>query len=149
MNCKFKTTRIEGVPQWAVAYIVNGDGSGLDDEDLKMVDEWLDGLRKRGIVPLCPIDGSENGFSPYPAFGFGSDTVDFEAEVLPKEREWDLVFNETLVCHISVKARSRDDAIAEANRILSGGLDGWDSMGQKLKSCKLAKEGGSDEKGKR
>lgn len=137
---KIKTTKIEAVPQWATNYLDSGDMSDLNSEDLEALRGFEERLKKEGLALICPVEGSYNEFCAFPAFGLPCDTVDWMAEVLPKEKEWDLVFNETLVCHISVKARSRDDAIAEANRILSEGLDGLDSMGQKLKSCKLAKE---------
>ena len=34
---RFET--IEKVPTWALCYIINGDPTGLSDEDIKMVDE--------------------------------------------------------------------------------------------------------------
>ena len=128
MNCKFKTTTVEGVPQWAVAYIVNGDKSGLDGEDLKMVDDWLENLRKSGIVPLSPIEGSENEFSQYSAFGLGSSTVDFDAEILPSE--WKVTLRETVECVRHVKAHSAAEAIRIAKSEIEEGVNNWDTVGK-------------------
>lgn len=137
MNCKLKTTTLEGVPQWAVTYIVNGDGSGLNGEDLKMVDDWLDNLRKSGIVPLCPIDGSENEFSPYPAFGLGSNTVDFEAEILPSE--WKVTLRETMECIRHVKAHSAAEAIRIAKSEIAEGVNNWDTVGNMRARAEIEK----------
>ncbi len=30
---------IEAIPTWALCYIINGDASGLTDEEIRMVDE--------------------------------------------------------------------------------------------------------------
>ena len=83
---KPKFTTVEKVPDWAVCYLVNADPSGLDDQDRQLVDEYVDRLYKRGLRLVYPIDGTESEFEPYPAFGLACGTVDFTAEILPKER---------------------------------------------------------------
>lgn len=80
-----ETTVVEGIPQWAVCYFVNAETSGLDEEDLKLVTEYEKSLLGQGLRLICPIDGTENSFNPYPAFGLACDTVDFDAEVLKKD----------------------------------------------------------------
>lgn len=137
MNCKLKTTTIEGVPQWAVTYIVNRDGSGLDAEELKMVDDWLEDLRKSGIVLLCPIDGSENEFSPYPAFGLSSSTVDFKAKILPSE--WKVTLRDALECVRHVKAYSAAEAIKIAKSEIEEGANNWVAVGKTRASAVLEK----------
>ena len=134
-----KTKTIAKVPTWAVSYLEYNDDSGLNKYDKELVDDWLKDLKKKGLRLICPDEGSESEFEHNPAFGVATSTVDYIAEVLPKE--YDLVFTETLICHLSVKAHSRREAIAKANQILNDGIDGWDSLGQKLKSCKPAAEG--------
>ena len=37
------------IPTWAICYLEYGDGSGLEDEDIKKVDEFLDQLNQIGI----------------------------------------------------------------------------------------------------
>ncbi len=32
---------IEAIPTWALCYIINGDASGLTDEEIRMVDEAI------------------------------------------------------------------------------------------------------------
>ena len=80
-----ETTVVEGIPQWAVDYFVNAETSALDEEDLKLVTDYEKKLLGDGLRLISPIDGTENSFNPYPAFGLACDTVDFEAEVLKKE----------------------------------------------------------------
>ena len=75
-----KTDVIEKVPQWATTYIMYNDDSGLNDEDKKLVDDFEDNLLKKKLRLICPIDGTENEFEPYPAFGLSCDTVDWTAE---------------------------------------------------------------------
>ena len=38
---------IEAIPTWSLCYIINGDASGLTDEEIRMVDE---AMRKNNIV---------------------------------------------------------------------------------------------------
>ena len=38
---------IEAIPTWALCYIINGDASGLTDEEIRMVDE---AIRKNNII---------------------------------------------------------------------------------------------------
>lgn len=63
------TTEIEGIPDWAASYLVNGDDSGLSEEDKAEVDGYVDDLASEGLVLVHPIEGTENEFDSYPAFG--------------------------------------------------------------------------------
>lgn len=81
----FETQKVENVPQWAVPYFVNGDVSDMDAEDIRLATEFENKLLEEGLRLICPIDGTENEFCSYPAFGLACDTVDFEAEVLKKD----------------------------------------------------------------
>ena len=68
---------VKGIPNWATCYIMYGDDSGLEDEDIKLVDEFLSDLDKDNIELVSPIDGTEDEFNPYPAFGGACDTTDW------------------------------------------------------------------------
>lgn len=63
------TTEIEGIPDWAASYLVNGDDSGLSEEDKADVDRYVDDLASEGLALAHPIEGTENEFDRYPAFG--------------------------------------------------------------------------------
>jgi hypothetical protein len=82
-SCHGRTVKVEKIPVWAVAYLVNGDDSGLTPEGKKTVDDYVERLLKKERLRLiCPIDGTESEFEPHPAFGLASGTVDFAAEEL-------------------------------------------------------------------
>jgi len=57
------------IPDWSLSYLVNGDESGLEDEDKKLVDDWW---KRNGIILVNPIDGTEEEFVAHPEFGGGS-----------------------------------------------------------------------------
>lgn len=62
------------LPAYAVYYIEYGDSSGLDDEDIANIDEWLETL-----PPHCTFSyGEESEFTPYPEFGLACDTIETE-----------------------------------------------------------------------
>ena len=52
---RFET--IEKIPTWALCYIINGDPTGLSDEDIKMVDGCVQIWRVESVSPLGQ-DGS-------------------------------------------------------------------------------------------
>ena len=83
MNRKLKTKTIAKVPTWAVSYLEYHDDSGLTKDDKELVDNWLKELQRKGLRLICPDEGSESEFEPYPAFGLASSTVDYTAEVIP------------------------------------------------------------------
>ncbi len=62
---RFET--IEKIPTGALCYIINGDPTGLSDEDIKMVDGFMQKWQVEIVSPLCQ-DGNAS-FSHYPAFG--------------------------------------------------------------------------------
>lgn len=69
-------------PQWALCYVVNSDPSGLSDEDIAEVDQWL--AKKSDVLDLDGAEfghfafGEDTGFYHYPAFGLGCDCVHWE-----------------------------------------------------------------------
>ena len=62
---RFET--IEKVPTWALCYIINGDPTGLSNEDIKMVDGFMQKWQVEIVSPLSQ-EGNAS-FSHYPAFG--------------------------------------------------------------------------------
>ena len=109
---KVKFTTIEKVPDWATTYIAYGDASALSAKDKALVDEFVAGLAKKGLMMIWPIDGTESEFEPYPAFGLASGTVDWTAEVLPSE--FHVRVRRTMECLVEVKAHSKAEAKREA-----------------------------------
>ena len=62
---RFET--IEKIPTWALCDIINGDPTGLSDEDIKMVDGFM---QKWQVEIVSPLSQEENAsFSHYPASG--------------------------------------------------------------------------------
>lgn len=68
------------IPMWALSYLVNNDDSGLDPEDKKTVDEWVERTRNGGRIDVCPSHG-EPYFTSYPAFGLACDVEDCDVVV--------------------------------------------------------------------
>ena len=72
---------VEKIPNWATTYIMYGDASdNLTDEDIQMVDDFIDKLASQGISLVSPIEGTESGFESHPAFGDACDTTDWSCE---------------------------------------------------------------------
>lgn len=82
---KIKTTTIRSVPQWASYYLRYGESEGISEKEKKMVDDWVEGLRKEGYRLIEPIEVTENEFDPWPAFGLPCAVQDWLAEVVNKE----------------------------------------------------------------
>lgn len=66
------------IPTYAICAIVNGDYSGLNDDDERVINEWLNTHFPNGFI--ADFDkGIENPyFSYYPAFGGGSEVIDVD-----------------------------------------------------------------------
>ena len=64
----------EHVPSWALCYLVNGDPTGLEDEEIREIENWL---KRTGFTNVCPPnDEEESYFAHYPAFGKAADVYD-------------------------------------------------------------------------
>ena len=68
---------VERVPSWALPYLVNGDASGLEESEIKMIDAWRE-LSHYEII--SPRDEAEY-FSSVPAFGLACDVLDCDCLV--------------------------------------------------------------------
>ena len=69
---------IEKIPTYALPYLVNGDASGLTDDEIRQIDGIC---RKWGIDLVVPITESEEGgtepyFSNTPLFGLPTEVED-------------------------------------------------------------------------
>ena len=77
------------VPSWALSYLINGDYSGITEDEKTTVDKWLDGMNKWvesiGGNPLYmninPVTEHEF-FTKYPEFGLPCDCTECDIEVL-------------------------------------------------------------------
>lgn len=70
------------IPSWALCYLINSDDSGLDPEDKKTVDDWVEKMREGGRMDVCcPNEGEEAYFSNWPAFGLPCDVEDCDVLV--------------------------------------------------------------------
>ena len=66
------------IPEWAVSYLEYNDPSGLEEDDVKMVDKYVDDIVSKGYRLV--YDGENLGFCPYPEFGLASDCVRYYLE---------------------------------------------------------------------
>mgnify|MGYP001195757843 CR=1 FL=1 len=64
---KFDST--ENIPTWSLPYLMNDDPSGLTDEEIKMVDDFVNQWQVQVVSPI-EVDGeAQPEFSYYPLFG--------------------------------------------------------------------------------
>lgn len=68
---------VMGIPSYSICYLINGDSSGLSDEDIKNIDDWVDGMRKEGkCMDISPISGRDEYFDDTPPFGLPCSSMD-------------------------------------------------------------------------
>lgn len=68
------------MPSYALSYLVNGDSSALNEEDIAIIDRWYNKLQARAdlfqcVVIIAPGD-EEPYFTATPEFGLPCDVVD-------------------------------------------------------------------------
>lgn len=66
-------TTIEDIPEWAVYYMVYGESDGLEDDEIAMIDDFM--KENKLLRAVSTVDGTENEFCAYPAFGKACKTV--------------------------------------------------------------------------
>ena len=67
----------EPIPTWALCYLINGDCTGLNDNELAMIDKWYADNKVQTITTAPENEGSTHPyFSHFPAFGLASEVVD-------------------------------------------------------------------------
>lgn len=69
---------VERIPTYALPYLVNGDRTGLTDEEIRMIDGVC---RRNNIELVVPISESVEGgpepyFSAFPFFGLPAEVED-------------------------------------------------------------------------
>ncbi len=70
-----KTT--EKIPTWSLSYLVNGDASGLTDEEIQTIDRWYKDMGAQVVSPIMDDECNLHPyFSHYPAFGLPTEAVD-------------------------------------------------------------------------
>ena len=70
-----KTT--EMIPTWSLCYLINGDATGLTDDEIRMIDKWMNDWQVQIISPLTDEEGNAQPyFSRYPLFGLPAEVED-------------------------------------------------------------------------
>lgn len=72
-----KKLEIDNFPSWSLCYFVNGDATGYNDEDIAMMDKYIEQLKKdlnAKWLDVCQPD-DEPHFSSFPEFGKACDVV--------------------------------------------------------------------------
>jgi hypothetical protein len=74
------------IPAYALPYLINGDASGLSEQDKCIIDKWLNGWVTRaeklgGGLVISPT-GEEEHFSHYPEFGLPCGYIECDIIVL-------------------------------------------------------------------
>lgn len=62
------------IPTWALCALINGDYTGLEDEDIALVEGWLSATGY--TIVCCPEEDEEPYFNPFPEFGLACDCID-------------------------------------------------------------------------
>lgn len=74
-----ETLTTEKIPTWAICYLEYGDPTGLTDEDIEQVDEFISDNFPHGFVMEIVAD-EDQCVTPYfasrPAFGGGCEVYD-------------------------------------------------------------------------
>jgi hypothetical protein len=73
------------LPSWAMSYIINNDASGLEDYEIRQVDEYLDRFYQMGSVVVGYNENEEPFFCSRPAFGLACDVLDCDINIYARE----------------------------------------------------------------
>ena len=119
-----KSVDFNNIPEYAITYLAYGDASGLEEKDVKNIDEWN---RKNNIDHL--VDCKEGRyFSTYPEFGLPSYCVD--ANFLVNEKEVVRKENLNLVPEFTNNTWRTEDEIRQWNNAgfhWNGDEDRWET----------------------
>lgn len=68
---------IEKVPVWAICYLEYGDATGLEEDEVMEIDEWIEDNCPNGFV-MEIVGGTDVSpyFTRYPLFGKACDVYD-------------------------------------------------------------------------
>lgn len=68
---------IEKIPTWSLDYLVNGDNTGLTDEEIALADQWCKDIKIEIISPDTDAEGNTQPyFTHVPAFGLPTEVED-------------------------------------------------------------------------
>ena len=71
----YKTT--EKIPTWSLCYLINGDANGLTDEEIRMIDTWLNDWEVQIVSSVTDGEGNAQPyFSHCPLFGLPTEVED-------------------------------------------------------------------------
>ena len=103
MDTMHKTT--ERIPTWSLCYLINGDASGLTEEETGIVDAWVCNWQVQIVAPVTADDGDiEPYFSKYPLFGLPAEVADCDILYInDTPLPIDCISKETLVGHGNAK----------------------------------------------
>lgn len=71
----------DNVPAYALSYLVNGDASGMEDEDQANADAWMEYCQNKmakdypGLACNLIVSDAEPSFVHHPAFGLACEAV--------------------------------------------------------------------------
>ena len=66
------------LPDWALPLLINGDYGDLNDNDIGLVDDWLERFTVRNDVKLSltfNVHGPSDEFNAFPEFGLACNTT--------------------------------------------------------------------------
>lgn len=65
-----RNTSVEKIPTWSIGYIINGDSTGLTEDEIRMIDSWLNEWQVEIVSPITDGQGNaQSYFSHCPLFG--------------------------------------------------------------------------------
>lgn len=69
----------ESIPKWALCYCVNGNSAGLSEEEIAMIDKWIENWKVEIISPIADEEGNYHTFfTHYPLLGAATTAVECE-----------------------------------------------------------------------
>lgn len=70
-------TTTEKIPTWSLCYLINGDATGLTDDEIRMADKWMDDWQVQTVSPVTNEEGNAQPyFSHRPLFGLPTEVED-------------------------------------------------------------------------
>ena len=84
------------IPDYAMCYLVNGDSSGLNDDDITLIDTWINvyyakAEKLQGHLNIVQLNDNDSGsFDSFPPFGLACNTFECELIILSdnKQARW-------------------------------------------------------------
>ena len=82
---KTKTYEVD-LRGYSLSYLINGDSSGIDDDDVKIIDDYMEQFyneaeQLNGHVVIDVIS-DEGGFTHFPEFGLACDCYESKINIL-------------------------------------------------------------------